>query len=317
LRRPVAGVTVPAMCYDLEPDALRPTRQDSPGPAPRIAQSVLCRGCGYELFGLPMDGVCPECGTPAARSMGPDLLIYSAPDFVEKLHRGVLIVLTTLIVSILLVLVGLATGFVVSAGQQLFTGMAYLLGIVGVANSAAMAWGWWLTSSPDPASREGMRGEKARKLVRILTVVGLTLTILAQFASIILPFVMSAVPQIPQQPQPAPGGAPPAMTPALLAMAGVSMLIGLIKFVAWAGLYFAQMYYIRWLSPRLPDQWVFDRAKLLMWLGPLLYTVGAFCLMIGPLVALVLYWNLLDRVRKDLKQIRIDQQSDVLSGGGV
>jgi len=35
-------------------------------------------------------------------------------------------------------------------------------------------------------------------------------------------------------------------------------------------------------------------------LGILLFTIGAFFLLLGPLIALILYWNLLDRMRKHL-----------------
>ena len=45
----------------------------------------------------------------------------------------------------------------------------------------------------------------------------------------------------------------------------------------------------------------------MMWLGPLLFTVGALCIGLGPLVAVVLYWNMLDWVRRDLKRIRAEQ----------
>lgn len=38
------------------------------------------------------------------------------------------------------------------------------------------------------------------------------------------------------------------------------------------------------------------------WLLPVIYVVGAI-VVIGPLIALVMYWNLLDRVRKHLKSI--------------
>jgi len=47
-----------------------------------------------------------------------------------------------------------------------------------------------------------------------------------------------------------------------------------------------------------------DRAKRLMWLGPVLCLV--LCV-IGGLVALVLYYHLLDWIRKDLRQIRMAQ----------
>ena len=49
------------------------------------------------------------------------------------------------------------------------------------------------------------------------------------------------------------------------------------------------------------------RAKTMMWLGPILYTVGAIACGLGPLVALILYYNLLNWVREGLQAIRADQ----------
>jgi len=246
-----------------------------------------------------MDNHCPECGAPVARSMGPDLLIYSSPAFLERLHRGVVIILFALAASILLSLAMLCLSVIAVTKGHSFPSAAKSLEFLMTAVGFLSAYGWWQFSSPDPASRVGMKGERARQLVRVLTLVGVGISVVALILGLLLPGHAS---------QGQGGG---------LALILVQLGLGLFAIAAMATVYFAQMYYIRWLSPRLPNQWVFDRAKLLMWLGPLLYTVGAFCLMIGPLVALALYWNLLDRVRKDLKQIRIDQQSDVLSGGGV
>lgn len=48
-----------------------------------------------------------------------------------------------------------------------------------------------------------------------------------------------------------------------------------------------------------------------MWLGPLLATFGLVIIGLGPLIALVLYWNMLDWVRKDLKRIRAERRAGV------
>ena len=40
-----------------------------------------------------------------------------------------------------------------------------------------------------------------------------------------------------------------------------------------------------------------------MWLGPLLQTVGLLLIGLGPLIALVMYWNMLDVMRKHIKRI--------------
>jgi ACR3 family arsenite efflux pump ArsB len=58
-----------------------------------------------------------------------------------------------------------------------------------------------------------------------------------------------------------------------------------------------------WLARRVPDQWIVKRATTYRWLLPVLTTVGVLLIGLGPLIALVLYWNLLDRMRKHLKAI--------------
>jgi lysylphosphatidylglycerol synthetase-like protein (DUF2156 family) len=89
-----------------------------------------------------------------------------------------------------------------------------------------------------------------------------------------------------------------------LTFAVIAVLVSIAAGMAWIAAFFFQMVYIRWLAARVPDNWVANRAKLLMWLAPVLYVVGSLCLALGPLVALILYWNMLDRLRKDLKTVR-------------
>jgi hypothetical protein len=50
------------------------------------------------------------------------------------------------------------------------------------------------------------------------------------------------------------------------------------------------------------------------WLLPLIAVVGAVALFLGPLVALIMYWNLLDRMRKHLKSIVANGQPASLRG---
>ena len=83
----------------------------------------------------------------------------------------------------------------------------------------------------------------------------------------------------------------------------LSMVLGLLSLVAWVAQFFAAMLYVRWLARRVPDQKLHNRAKRFMWLGPLLQTVGLLLIGLGPLIALVMYWNMLDVMRKHIKRI--------------
>lgn len=54
----------------------------------RIAEDVDCRRCGYNLRGLEIETVCPECRTAVGWSVKGDLLKYANPNWVETLARG-------------------------------------------------------------------------------------------------------------------------------------------------------------------------------------------------------------------------------------
>lgn len=58
---------------------------DEPGEGSELD---ACRRCGYSLAGISAEGVCPECGQPAAWSLGEDLLINADPTFVRRIHRA-------------------------------------------------------------------------------------------------------------------------------------------------------------------------------------------------------------------------------------
>lgn len=254
-----------------------------------------CIACSYNLRGLPVEGVCPECGVSVERSLSGDLLRFASPAYLASIHRGVFLVVATIIGQIIVsmgaVVLGMLVGFLAAnpgstAQTQLPIVLGWVLqGVLAVINFMLL-YGWWLLSEPDPGFTGRDDGSKARQWVRILTAVQGAMNAVVFMVQIILggtgrPFML--------------GG-----DLVVLVLLGVSVLATF----AWAAAFFAQMLYVRWLSRRVPDAWIEKRTRLLIWLGPVLVTVGAACLMIGPLVALVMYWNMLDRLRQRIKQIR-------------
>lgn len=262
--------------YDLEPEA----EVSIPAQNGFVVERAICKQCAYDLSGLNSEGLCPECGLPIERSLTEDLLEFSSPAYLASLHKGVVLILTAIIIKLILAVGGIIIGVVMGINQvdpTLFQQLNYGFGFIA---SLMLALGWWLFSAPDPAYTGRLDGSKARQIVRIttVTVAGISLVLVPmQFVTI------------------------NATTGPLLA---VVVVLGLISLIAWATGFFAAMLYIRWLAPRIPDERSFDRAKTLMWAGPLLFTVGSVCIGLGPLIALVLYWNMLDWIRKDLKTIR-------------
>lgn len=61
-----------------------------------VSMQVSCIGCGYALHGLPVDGVCPECGTDVSRSLERMAEITIPRESIPRLGRAcVLFILST------------------------------------------------------------------------------------------------------------------------------------------------------------------------------------------------------------------------------
>lgn len=267
----------------------------APAPPDLATTDVPCISCGYNLRGLSELGRCPECGALIARSLLGNLLKFSNPDYVESLRRGTVMVkwtiLALVIVGVFSILVGISGGRALVAVARPTTAVRVAfwatgtLALLSTAANVAFYAGWWLLSAPDPAFVGQETGATSRRVLRISA------------AAAALTSALAAIFQI-SVGTPAITGAGP--TWVVIGM----MAASLAALAAWAVLFFASMKYVRWLAPRLPDPWVDQRAKLLMWLGPLLYIFGCG---IGGIVALVLYWNLIERTRSHLAAIRARQ----------
>lgn len=261
----------------------------SPHHRPAIAGGA-CLICGYRLVGLDPAGLCPECGTPVERSVSGDLLSASDPAFVAALHRGARLAAMAPIVPCLtlpfLLLAPLALGHPASAPVGITSLLAR--GIL-LASLAGVLTGWWWLCTPDPQAPREPRTSDARFWMRTGVVVIAAAALLRLLSGAILPFVVA-------QPVPPLDGA-----------------IILIALAAAITCFFASLLLLRRLAVRLPSPRLHRSARRMLWLGPLLAVPGAACALLGPVVAIVLYWSLLYETWDKLAALRRDQNHP--SGG--
>lgn len=276
-----------------------------------------CVGCGYNLRGLVRDGVCPECGKPVADSLHGNLLRFASPGYLASLHSGVFLVLASIIAQILcIVLMVIATilGLVFARPQPGASSSAFISTFIIVTNGLAALltfvtlYGWWKLSEPDPGYEGRDDASQARRWLRALVIVQAIGTVMGYVLSLFFPMAISGLLAALGIGSGAGATSGTAVGAGIL-LGVVAILLAIVINLAWIASFFLQMVYVRWLAVRVPDGWIDRRAKLLLWLGPLLYVVGSFCVGIGSLVALILYWNMLDRLREGLKGIRIAQGS--------
>lgn len=261
------------------------TGLDPHGNCPECGSSIIqtCFQCDYELVGLDPSGPCPECGFPIEGSIGRGQLSTADPAYLAKLHKGVFWIQTAIILMVLqfigMFFIGTMTG-IGGAGVGAANTINLISPILSVAFSVMLLIGWWMFSTPNPDTSDRYSGDDARKLVRIMILISAALTVIQ------LPFAyLSQSGQL----------------DLILLIAGGLSILGLIVF---AVRFFAEMFYIKWMAPLLRNKKVYNRARMMMWLGPVLCTVGLLLIGLGPLIALVLYWNMLDWIRKDIKAIR-------------
>lgn len=260
------------------PECGTPVFESIPTALPRIvANDRYCIQCAYPLVGLAPGGNCPECGTSIALSLGESTLAAASRDYVTIVHRGLSLVLNAILLFIV-ACIGAMVAYAFNAQTSLID-MAFQAVTLVVA--AMMLVGYWLYTSPDPGqvAKEKTNSSRAvvRSIVQLQTVLALT--------SLGLRFLSSAQPRWASD----------------IGMAAA--VFTLISFVLWIVHFFAMMRYTRWIATRVPDMYIIKRTRRYMWLLPTLAILFYVVVFIGPLLALIKYWKLLDRLRKHTKSI--------------
>lgn len=261
---------------------------DLAGLCPECGNRILekCFWCDYDLTNTAPEANCPECGVPAIGSIG-DGILATAPDAIlTTIYKGLRLATALIPISILwIIVVGfIIARYLINLDSTIFDFWLALLLLVSKLLILAMIFGWWKLASPIPGLPKSIAGSPQRKFLSI------TLIVFASIIAISIPISF-----IPTNPDPA---APSELIGYLKIGIGLAGLLSLIVF------YFAQLWYMQWFTKLIKNQMMHKRAKYMIWLGPLIMVVGSMILFIGPIIVLVLYWDMLEHLRKDLKAIR-------------
>lgn len=251
-----------------------------PVEAVRIGGSVRCIHCRYALVGLAEDGACPECGEPILHTLRGVLALYASDTALASLHRGSAVVLVSALPPMPIAIAMLATVEIVPKWLSLTLVWACVLAV------GAYLFGWWLMSAPMSARAQHSEGDRLRSWIRGML-----------FVHAIILGCFGVATFLPDLFWGTPSGA------TIWAIIGGALLY----FAAWIATLVVQMLYLAMLANRVPDARLHDRAKLLVWLGPLLVVLGMVIVLPIALVAFVMCWMLVNRFRIAFKRIRMER----------
>lgn len=272
---------------------LHPNNPD--GTPLKPGETHTCRMCGYALAGLGADGNCPECLTPVARSLRGNMLEYADPHYLKRLRLGVAIVFFGTIADILWfvslpVLFNLTTG--TNPAISIATASFGTL-FIDFAGAIITLVGWWMLTAPDPSLQDIAADIRARRALRALL-------IFIAFGSI-TSIIVYSVPVLAKSPFAAVAGtlqfnSNTVWSQGLLTALALRVLLLLAKVAR----FFVSIIYLRAIAERIPSLRLRTFSGRLLWLVPLLATVGIALFAMGPVIAVGLYIALLWMFWKEL-----------------
>jgi hypothetical protein len=213
------------------------------------------------------------------------------PEYIRSLYRGITLQLIVIGASMVLVLIWMvAFAIMIALMPSVSNGAILLTTALFMVCMMLLSIAWWvsqhLQTTPDPRGVWNEAFERYRRILRVLLWVGIGLGLLG-FAFAIASFGPMANP--PTYPPPPAGP----LDIAEFALNAISIIVMLAQTV-FCMLYFEQ------LGVRLRDPLIAARAKLLVWLLPVLLVL--VCTVIAPIAALILQIRLYTKVQARLRE---------------
>ena len=234
-------------------------------------------------------------GAPGV-AIDPDTSLAAAPgEYLRALHRGLTLMLVAFAISIAVTCPFFITYFfliltrtAMEAIVPLAMGFSILMMLVGI-----IGWiGKYLLTVPDPRGVWNESFENYRRVLRGLLWIHVLMAPIALGLAYMAWSSMSSAGSIPTG-IPASGPSSPFGLEFF-----ARMLLQLVAVVlSFANIVFLMLYFEQ-IGMRLHDPWIAARAKMLVWLVPVLMLL--FCTIVGPIAAVVLqvqmYWRVRGRV---------------------
>lgn len=246
-----------------------------------------CFWCDYDLSNTAPDSKCPECGVPVFASIGQGVLATVPYEKLKNIHAGMKLVTVLILVYIVTsVTAGIAAG-AMSATMNSTT----LYGVVVVGSTInnaillAIVYGWHKVATPISEIPNQLDERGRRSFLNVMSWIFAAATALTLILNLI------------------PRNYTPTTNPSFSAIDIIAGLLGLATLVIMVIYFVAQVRYIGWIAKLVRNRKMERRAKHLVWSGPLMSILGFIILFIGPLIALILYWNMIEYTRRDLKKI--------------
>lgn len=262
---------------------------DISGSCPECGTILIesCVWCDYDLTNTAPDSPCPECGVPAVVSAGKNALAPVPTHKLRSIHTGFRLVtygILLYILSVLAFVFGLFSQAVMTGiGEFEFLVAAIIMTLVNYGLVLVICLGWFKLSAPLQELPEPMQGIDRRKFLK---------PTLWLFSSLVIIWMLYSLASLFNEND---------AEASLIEIAGLVVWVGLL--MAMVLVYYAQLRYLNWFAKLLRNTKMEKRTRHMIWSGPLIAVVGALLFMLGPLIVLVMYWNLVEYLRRDLKKL--------------
>jgi len=223
-------------------------------------------------------------------------LAASPTEYIRTLGSGFACIKWGILLSLLLgFILPFALQFAVQSGvptstsvPQMHPAMEVFIAVLASAASILAAVGWYRVTEADPSLPDVLGRAGQRTALRVMMVISL----IASFIGLVLNIVQA------MSGAPAPTPSSSVSLSMVVVFTGISGLLGV-------AIYFGQIWvgfsYFRWLMERAGYAPAVERARKSPLRITLLSTVGIVLCGLGPLIAIVVYYNALDLFQKVLK----------------